>query len=115
MQQITDAVKVMMGTEGFAAFTSREMVEGMLHRRFPGKEDAVRACCEVLFLPRYLSCLKWLANEPRMADRRQQLWNYYAGMIGTLPDSHLKEAMQSCNTHMMLQVPGGGRQAQRQA
>lgn len=102
MQEITDAVRNLLGENGFAAFSSREMTEGMLKRLFPEKKEAVAACCRVLFLPRYLMCLEWLAYEPHMAERRQQLWSYYAHLIGTLPEEHLQEKMLTCNTQLML-------------
>ena len=102
MQEITTAVKKLLGTYGFSAFASQKMTEEMLRRHFPEKMEAAEACVKVLYLPGYLSALKWLVSEPRMAERRQQLWSHYAHLIETLEDAHLREAMLLCNTQMFM-------------
>ena len=74
-------IRALMARHGFDVAGSRETVAAYLARHFPGAGPEVEALTAVLFLPRYLDCLKWLYYNPESRALASQYWAYFETCI----------------------------------
>lgn len=90
LAQMVRHLRSQMERYGFAAFAERERVEAYLGRHFPREAENTAACIAVLYLPRYLDCLKWLRFSPQTQPLAMQYWNYYEACIAEMEGDRQK-------------------------
>ena len=74
-------IRELLARHGFEAAGSRANVTAYLQRHFPGAAPETEALADVLFLPRYLDCLKWLYHNPESRPLAPQYWAFFETCI----------------------------------